>query len=167
MDYYKHNCSIYLKFLQLTNTEDHFIPVSFSAKNYKIVYELKGLESIRNYLNKYPSQLNLILNELFAFIGTFQKYSFVHGNLNIDNIYVNKYLEFRILDFSHSMFIDEPCYTDFFTVYTSVMFWIDSKNKNLHKYKSLLLDLIKIHFVSNDQFVSTFNKYINYNRNTI
>lgn len=84
-DIYKHESYIYLMLL----TKNSNIPCLMSVKNNEIIYHLKDHSSLRNYMWKNIHNITLIINELFVFIHSFKEYNFVHGNLHIDNIFVD------------------------------------------------------------------------------
>ena len=50
--------------------------------------------------------LRVLSNELFAFVNNFKKYNFIHGNLHIDNIYINiqDMYQFFVIDLCNSYY---------------------------------------------------------------
>lgn len=103
-DIYNYETYIYLTLL----AKNSDIPCLMSIKDNEIIYHVKDHSSLRNYIWKNLDNITLIMNELFVFINNFKKYNFVHGNLHIDNIFVNNLnscdtkLEFHCIDFCNS-----------------------------------------------------------------
>lgn len=103
-DICNHESYVYLTLL----TKNSDIPCLMSIKNNEIIYHLKDHSSLRNYLWKNFDNITLIMNELFVFINRFKDYKYVHGNLHIDNIFVdniNSYdmkIKFHVIDFCNS-----------------------------------------------------------------
>lgn len=99
---FKHEVSIYLSLLK---NNINITPL-VSNHNNDIIYITNDLISLRTFLIKNPKHTNLIINELFAFVNTFSKYNFIHGNLHIDNIYIdtkNTY-QFFVIDLCNSYY---------------------------------------------------------------
>ena len=63
-------------------------------------------EQLGDFLIKNPNHIHLIINEAFAFVNTFKKYNFIHGNLHIDNIYINiqDMYQFFVIDLCNSYY---------------------------------------------------------------
>lgn len=77
-------------------------------ENY-VIYKIKNIVSLKEYISKNLRMYSCILNELVAFVKTFKKIGFVHGNLHISNIYVDssgKIYKFYIIDFANSYIKD-------------------------------------------------------------
>lgn len=153
--------SIYIKFIDF----NIFPFVNIDLKACQIKYITQNLISLRSffeYICKDITKINLLLNELFCFINFCKNNNFLHGNLQIDNIYLNEkdYTKFYFIDYSNSFILDTPnypkfkrtsfmnefdskindnylCFWDFFTVYISI------KNY-FHNDKNILLLLEKI-----------------------
>lgn len=85
---------IYLNILELS--------VLASYDNHRLIYHIsdkipvcKCILDTQNYNTK------LLLNELFSFVNSFKEFNFTHGNLHINNIFMDKN-KFYIIDFSSS-----------------------------------------------------------------
>ena len=80
-----------------------------------ITYETFDKISVYEYLKTYVKKnfcLKYLLNELFGFICKFREYNFLHGNLHIHNIFINKDKfiskgEFYVIDYSNSFLMDK------------------------------------------------------------
>ena len=99
---FKYEVYIYLSLLK---NNINITPL-ISNQNNDIIYITKDLVSLRTFLIKNPKHVTLIINEVFAFVNTFSKYNFIHGNLHIDNIYIdtkNKY-KFYVIDLCNSYY---------------------------------------------------------------
>lgn len=99
---FKYEVYIYLSLLK---NNINITPL-ISNKNNDIIYITNELISLRTFLIKNPKHVTLIINEAFAFVNTFTKYNFIHGNLHIDNIYIdtkNKY-KFYVIDLCNSYY---------------------------------------------------------------
>jgi len=114
-DIYNHETSIYLDLLM---KKANITPFISPLSDEEIIYITSDYISLREFLNNKKDKYNkkdnkdiyIILNEVFCFVNTFQKYNFVHGNLHIDNIFIqhNAYVikNIYIIDLSNSYFID-------------------------------------------------------------
>lgn len=93
---------IYLSLLK--RNADITSMISFNKND--LVYITKDYISLRLFLLNNPNHTSLIINEVFAFINTFKKYNFIHGNLHIDNIFVdiNNNYKFHIIDLCNSYY---------------------------------------------------------------
>lgn len=81
------------------------IDFDIDLKNKTLSYILNNKISLYNYLQTHKdySMLQVLLNELFAFVHNFKKYNFTHGNLHIANIFINpKTFKLYTIDFTHS-----------------------------------------------------------------
>lgn len=84
-----------------------------------ITYETFDKISVYEYLKTYVKKnfcLKYLLNELFGFICKFREYNFLHGNLHIHNIFINKDKfiskgEFYVIDYSNSFLMDKSITT--------------------------------------------------------
>lgn len=102
---FKHEVYIYLSLLK---NNINITPL-LSNHNNDIIYITNNLISLRTFLIKNPNHLHLIINEIFAFVNTFKKYNFIHGNLHIDNIYIdvkNTY-QFFVIDLCNSYYMGQ------------------------------------------------------------
>ena len=82
-------------------------------------YDLTGLRTIRDVLR----HREFDYTSLFNFVDSFQNYSFIHGNLKIDNLFMNDDNEFFVIDFTHSIIKEKNIinqYTDFYSIYNSI-----------------------------------------------
>lgn len=87
---------------------DKNITAPVTIKNTHIEYDTRNKISLYEYLTSKKYNTKLVLNELFGFISTFREYNYLHGNLHIYNIFLNKQtLKFCIIDFSNSFLIDK------------------------------------------------------------
>lgn len=93
---------IYLSLLK--RNADITSMISFNKND--LVYITKDYISLRIFLLNNPNHISLIINEVFAFVNTFKKYNFIHGNLHIDNIFVdiNNNYKFHIIDLCNSYY---------------------------------------------------------------
>lgn len=95
---------IYSKFLKY-----NIFPVVNSTDNH-IIYHTSNLVSLRTFLENPTVNITYILYELFSFINSFKLYGFIHGNLNIDNIFIytqKNYIDFYVIDFTNSYIYPE------------------------------------------------------------
>ncbi len=143
---------------------DKNITAPVTIRNNHIQYDTSNKISVYEYLtSKKKYNTKLLLNELFGFISKFREFNYLHGNLHIYNIFVNKdTLKFCVIDFSNSFLIDKITtptltpkyqrtsylgemdikitsiffeYWDFFTLYISLKNIItDSYLENLIRY---------------------------------
>lgn len=125
----------------------------FIINDLSIAYNVKNLVSLRYYLSKKKINQFHIFNEIFSFVKNFKRANFIHGNLNIDNIFVDKYNNnFYILDYSNSYIIEND--------------HIKSLQKNI-SYNEEAPDPIKYNFIN---YWDTFMIYISllnfYDKNT-
>lgn len=99
-DIYKWETDIYLKFVEYS------IFPGVTAGIDTVTYKVRDMVSLRVYLGCVNvKNLTILMNELFAYVKRFRKMGFMHGNLNIDNIFVskvNKKLHFFVIDYSNS-----------------------------------------------------------------
>jgi hypothetical protein len=156
---------------------DKNITTPVTIINNRIEYDTSDKISLYEYLTlKKQYNTKLVLNELFGFVSTFREYNYLHGNLHIYNIFLNKNsLKFCVIDFSNSFLIDKienPKYQrssylgetdmkikstffeywDFFTLYISLKNIItDSYLENLIRYY-IKQDVLQ-------RFQDEYNKY--------
>lgn len=160
-------------------------PISIN-KN-EIIYHLKNHCSLRKFLEKNINNISLIMNELFLFIHSFKNYHFIHGNLHIDNIFIDELMSsntkiiFKVVDLCYSYFyFNDPVnkrysyeekiknYWDFCSMYLSLSIFLNSKGllKN-KKFNIDILHMIKmiiISYIGNDifqKFLINYNDYLN------
>lgn len=83
-----------------------------SSENLTIIYHVKNLISLKTFLNKTKTNIYILFNELYRFINSFKTFYFIHGNLTIDNIFIDNDLfnktniiKFYIIDYSNSFII--------------------------------------------------------------
>lgn len=121
-------------------------------KNQTLNYILNDNICLYNYLetcNNY-SMLRVLTNELFAFVSTFKKYNFIHGNLHIYNIFINpKTFKLYIIDFTHTRLVQKHHYIndqDLYSLYKSLHNYFTQKgdHKSLLYLKSVGLTYIDI-----------------------
>lgn len=149
-----HESNIYLKLLKSD------ICVLTTIINNEIIYTTTKLISLRTFLKKNPNHMSLIINEVFAFINSFKNYNFIHGNLHIDNIYIDiqKNYKFYVLDFCNSFIKEKENDENQFIHYKRKSYLNLSNFKNLQiKY----LDFISL-YISLNLFYENHTKYIKY-----
>jgi hypothetical protein len=139
-DNYLYNWEIVIYF-KLIDTS--IVPLINSEKD-KIVYILNDYIPLRTFLfmqnNKNNEIISLILNELYSFINMFKKYSYIHGNLHIDNILikkVNQKYEFKVIDFVNSYILYKENIEDMEENFTKTSFiceWKKKENKQTIQY---------------------------------
>lgn len=99
-----HEVDLYLMLL-----EYNIFP-SVNVHKGSLIYIVNEFVSLRTYLtNTLKFNTTLLFNELISFVNTFKSFKFVHGSLNVDNIflkYTNMY-RFCVIDYSHSYLIKE------------------------------------------------------------
>jgi len=102
---YNHEINIYLTLLKYKAD----ISTMISIHKNEIIYITNNLISLRTFLLNNKSHISLIINETFAFINKFKHYHFIHGNLHIDNIYINikNGYTFHVIDLCNSYIINE------------------------------------------------------------
>jgi len=123
---FKWESFIYLKFVTLD-----IFPLTTSC-NGKFVHYTSNMKSFRNILKNAGKKYSYIFNELFSFLNNMKSLHFLHGNLHIDNIFVEKHpkLKFAVIDFSNSFLLcsskmTSPSYkrTSFMKEYESDVKW--------------------------------------------
>ena len=95
------------------------VPIICDLKKNEWTYDLTGLRTIRDVLR----HREFDYTSLFNFVDSFQNYSFIHGNLKIDNLFMNDDNEFFVIDFTHSIIKEKNIinqYTDFYSIYNSI-----------------------------------------------
>jgi RIO-like serine/threonine protein kinase len=100
-DLFKWEIDVYLYLV-----DKNIVPLS-STDNQKIIYHTNKLQSLFTVLKntcKNKTNIKCILNELFSFVNKFKKIHFVHGNLNLYNIFIDENGMFSVIDFSNSSF---------------------------------------------------------------
>jgi tRNA A-37 threonylcarbamoyl transferase component Bud32 len=91
-------------------------------KDKELTYDLTGLKSIRDLLREPNS--SFCYKNLFKFVYSFRQYAFIHGNLKIDNLFMDNHNNFYIIDFTHSIIQEKGetlIYTDFYSIYNSLL----------------------------------------------
>lgn len=78
-----------------------------SPKGKQLTYFVKDMVSLRTFLKTGKPNMSYTLNELFSYIRSFRNYKFLHGNLHIDNIFLNpKTFDMRahffVIDYANS-----------------------------------------------------------------
>ena len=92
------------------------------SENY-FVYDINNLNSIRQVLKSNDLDFESFCENLFEFIENFATFSFIHGNLTKDNIFMNENTsKFYVIDFTHSALKEQVLnkYTDFYYAYNSL-----------------------------------------------
>lgn len=125
-----------------------------------IKYNFTNIFSLRKILNDKSINFHHLINELLSFFKIFKKNKIISGNLNIDNIYVNKKtLKCYITDLSNVNFIDKETNIDFQSLYisllennveNSVIQYMDNElnifNTINYNKKNFITNLIKLSF---------------------
>lgn len=93
-------CNIYLALC-----EKGFVPLASTIYPTMMIYYTKDMISLRSKLIDRNCNVKEILNEVFNFANLFYKNNFIHGNLHIDNIFIDKCGSFYIIDFTNSYLI--------------------------------------------------------------
>ena len=156
------------KEVYLALVERDIVPLA-SPRMYTIVYHTHNMMSLRSILKNKDCHKKLILNEVFNFVGIFNKINFIHGNLHIDNIFVDKDNRFYILDLTNSYYdrakgspkykrrsfpdFKYNKYLDIFTLYISLKLFF----RYDLKYIQYIDSLINI-YISDDKIVEMLNK---------
>ena len=125
--------------------DKNIVPLS-STNNQKIIYHTNKLQSLFTVLkNTCTNKTNIkcILNELFSFVNKFKKIHFIHGNLNLYNIFVDENGMFSVIDFSNSSFKNkkmgcaEKC--DLYLLYIELYNFYNGNEKIIVYLKELLI----------------------------
>lgn len=167
---YKNEIDIYLYLL------DKNITLLSSSSNSSICYHITNEISLYNYLKEiknnsiYKSNIKIVLNELFGFVNKFKSYNFIHGNLNIHNIFLNPNVfsntflqkqNFYVIDFNNSkIYKKDNIYKsnwDFFTLYVSLKKFLKNDIKDL-----IYLETLIINYIHKSNLKYLLNKYSNY-----
>lgn len=131
------------------------VPLASAGKQ-KLIYSTNDKTPLFDVLKKDYKNAKYILNNLFNFINKFKKIDFVHGNLHLYNILVDKKNRFTLIDFNYSFFkntttnlfndkfshLEKTLYTiDFYLVYNELKDFYKKDEKMLLYLQTLLLDL--------------------------
>lgn len=172
-------CKIYLALC-----EKGLTPLATTI-DYTIIYYTKDMISLRSKLIDKHCNIKEILNEVFNFVNLFYKNNFIHGNLHIDNIFINKHGYFHIIDLTNSYLIKSSIcgpkykrrsfinkmnnmenkryikYIDFFTLYISLksFFTNNTKYTKYTKYTEYLNILIN-NYIKKDILYEMLDLYI-------
>ena len=148
--------------IYLALVDKNFIPMA-SPQFPKIIYHTHNMKSLRSILKSQSCNIKEILNEVFNFVNLFKKYNFIHGNLHIDNIFIDNNNNYYIIDFTNSYyhfikggpnykrrsFINFQYndhhinYLDFFTLYISLKLFFKDKIKYIYYLENLIRNYIK------------------------
>lgn len=155
--------------VQIVNTE--------SQK--EIIYNTDKLISLRTFLKKRGINKSMIFQELFSYIKTFRQYSFIHGNLNIDNIFLTSKFHitprFYIIDYANSYLVSRnswPSYKRLSFIggwdeklgFENFLYWdyltiFISLKKNISKNEQLRVESIIDNFVHVDILKKLIEEY--------
>ena len=155
-DIYDWELNVYLRLIKF-----EICPL-ITVENGNFIYDLNGYMSLRNCLKEINNEEKetIVLNELFCFTNKLIGYRFVHGNLHVDNIFINySNLKIVVIDYANS-YIDSLSgieshkrtsflgeyekkklyknflnYWDFFTIYVSL--------KCLYRHNANMLNKIQ------------------------
>lgn len=132
------------------------ITTEFDLGDNKLLYYVTNNKiSLYTYLEQSGNHLShVLLNELFAFVNTFKKSDFIHGNLHIHNIFINPInIKFYAIDFTNSIILQKHQkgqalefleYWDFFTLYKSLLkYYSDKPNNKLYKSNHKSVDYLQ------------------------
>lgn len=160
--------------MYLALVDNKFVPLA-SPSLQKIMYYTNNMMSLRSKLKSKNYNKKMILNEVFNFVNIFNKINFIHGNLHIDNIFVDKDDRFYVIDFTNSYydkvngdpkykrrsFVDFNSemthyinYLDIFTLYISLKLFF----QNNIMYIQYVDNLINI-YIKHDILTEMLNKY--------
>lgn len=87
--------------------ENNIIPSYNNDKN-GILFDLSNMVSLRTYLDSKGKNISLVIHEVQSFVSRFKKYMFIHGNLNLDNVFLSEIgdcVECRVIDFDETQCI--------------------------------------------------------------
>jgi hypothetical protein len=107
--------------MKLTSIVPEILEISDSGPS-RIIYDINGMNSLREAFEKNSINFHYLINELLTFLKMIQHSKLLIGNLNIDTIYVREKskLEFYIIDFSKANFTDRILDLDFQSLYISL-----------------------------------------------
>lgn len=146
-DVFKWESYIYLTFV----TYD-FFPLTNCTHSH-LLHLTNNMQSLRTVLTKCTLSYSVIFNELLSFVNDFKNKKLVHGNLHINNIFVQQkpFLKFVVVDFANSFVLSNkpkiPMYkrTSFLKEYDS-----DLKLKFIQYWDFITLYLsLKKFFINN------------------
>lgn len=146
------------KYLQKRNI--NYLPFDIERESGKITYDINNIISLSECLQ--TKNINLFLNEIFSFVNRFKTYEFVHGNINLDNLYYDTLkCTFVISDFTNSNYKNQfpkykqrlfnnrevlfniPLkYHDLFSLYINLFFFFEKDSKQSEKICIYLYDLL-------------------------
>jgi RIO-like serine/threonine protein kinase len=129
-----------------------------SSEKQKIIYSTNDKIPLFTILKNDDKNAKNILNNLFSFINKFKKIDFIHGNLHLYNIFVDKENMFTLIDFSYSSFKGictnlfhekynnfDKNLIDFYTLYIELKEFYIKDTKMLVYLENLLKDVNHIH----------------------
>lgn len=159
------------KNIYLHLVDSNLIPLASSDnKRLTITYNTSDMIPLKAYLKNLNYKNTIVLiHELYSYVQSFNKSKFVHGNLHIDNILINKYshinnLTFYVIDFSNSYIFNisnqnkSPSYTrsSFLKEYKSK---IKLQNLMFWDYFTLYISL-KMYFVKKTNILNYLDELI-------
>lgn len=100
-DVYQWESNVYVSYV-----DKNIFPL-VTPKDKQLTYVVKDMVSLRTYIKTGKINMSYTLNELFSYIRGFRNYKFLHGNLHIDNIFLNpktfdKRAHFFVIDYANS-----------------------------------------------------------------
>jgi hypothetical protein len=147
------------------------VPLASSDNNkLSITYNTSDMIPLKKYLkNLNYKDTIIVLHEIYSYVQSFNKHKFVHGNLHIDNILIDKYshinnLSFYIIDFSNS-YTFHPRNINKLPSYTRSSFLKEYKSKTklqnlmFWDYFTLYVSL-KLYFNKNTQITKYLDNLI-------
>jgi hypothetical protein len=146
--------------------DKNIVPLSCSG-NQKMIYYTNNKTPLFDILKTKNTNTKFILNELFSFVNKFKKIHFVHGNLHLYNIFLDKDGIFSVIDFSNSSFKNKfPEYKvdyfyenhyliDIYTLYIELYDFYKNNSEILCYLQDLLLN-----YIDNENFKKITKAYI-------
>jgi hypothetical protein len=149
--------------------DKNIAPIS-SSGNQKMIYHTNDklpLSVVLKNKNTKNTNIKFILNELFSFVSKFKKIHFVHGNLHLYNIFLDKDKMFSVIDFSNSKFKNKlPKYNldyfyenhyliDLYLLYIELYDFYKNNSEILCYLQDLLLN-----YIDNNNFKDITKAYI-------
>jgi RIO-like serine/threonine protein kinase len=129
-----------------------------SSEKQKIIYSTNDKTPLFDILKNDDKNSKNTLNNLFSFINKFKKIDFIHGNLHLYNIFVDKENMFTLIDFSYSSFKGictnlfhekynnfDKNLIDFYTLYIELKEFYIKDTKMLVYLENLLKEFNHIH----------------------
>jgi tRNA A-37 threonylcarbamoyl transferase component Bud32 len=107
----------------------NIVPSIIDIGHNEWTYDLSGIKPLRYLLREENN--SVCYKSLFKFVHSFRDYSLIHGNLKIDNLFMDGNNQFYVIDFTHSIIKEKDTpmiYTDFYSIYNSISTISSSKH---------------------------------------